>query len=80
MVSLHTRSEVHVVLVVTHHDTFETSVVSLRGMEDWISLIDDFFFFWKIEVFTKRIVDLGFDNDRKEYSLWVPTTHNGIVS
>ena len=64
MVSLHTRSEVHVVLVVTHHDTFETSVVSLRGMEDWISLIDDFL--GQLRVFTKRIVDLGFDNDKKE--------------
>ena len=68
----------NVVLVVTLHYTFETPVVSLRGMENWISLIYDFF--GKLRVFTKRIVNPGFDNNKKEYSLWVPTTHNGLLA
>ena len=54
----------NVVLVVILYDTFETPVVSPRGIEDWISLVDDFL--GKLRVFTKRIIDLGFDNDKKE--------------
>ena len=36
-------------------------------------------FFEKLWVFTKRNGNIGFDNGKKEYNLWVPIAHIGIV-